>query len=78
MLWARANHGRTNPTLAVRRTKRRVSPRLRAWELAHSAVAARSLSMALASSLPMRARHAATPGGTPVQWRGSGTRSLSE
>ena len=43
ILWVRACHSATVLTLPTPRTRNLVSPRLRAWALAHSAVAARSL-----------------------------------
>src|SRR6516164_10831287 len=43
MLWVRACHSAMVLTLSMLRTRNCVSPRLRAWALAHSAVAARSL-----------------------------------
>jgi hypothetical protein len=43
ILWVRACHSATVLTLSTPRTRNLVSPRLRAWALAHSAVAARSL-----------------------------------
>src|SRR5271156_6308883 len=40
MLWVRACHSAMVLTLSMLRTRNCVSPRLRAWALAHSAVAA--------------------------------------
>src|ERR1700686_3589931 len=42
MLWVRACHSGMVLTLSMLRTRNCVSPRLRAWALAHSAVAERS------------------------------------
>src|SRR5207248_4816335 len=60
MFWAMANHVATDLTFSRPRTMNCRRPRLRAWALTHSAVAALSLSIFLAFFVPIRFRHPAT------------------
>ena len=60
MLWVTANREAIALTFSMPRTVSCFSPRLRACALTHSAVAALSLYIFLASSVPIRFRHSAT------------------